>query len=565
VRRVVLVLYALVLLFLIATSSPRLVGDGGEYRAMAVQLASGHVPRPGATSHFLAYSALAVPGIWVTHWMGTNDLYAFTALNVSLLLSAAFVALRRLHWSAVLLVFVSPILWWVDKAHTEPFTFSLVTITLVLCVEQPSWAFVAAGLAATQNPPFALLVVVVALVNCLVRPAIFAQRCVRLALLVGIALSLLHPLYYSIRVGRLTSLSGNILWHWPNLREFLTIVIDPNLGLVVAFPVLALVVVGALVIVLWHEPAAVLVPEVMVAAAAAVLFLLSASQVANVNHGGTPGMSRYATWLIPVAIPLLGVVQRSRPAMITVLVPVAILSAAMNAVAFRPAVPEDGMEPSAVARWLWTHHPGLDTPLPEVFVERLGGGAEDNWLPVSTPGCEKVLVVGRGPSIGEWPVWCPPEKLPDVCTIANQVCYANRRPRGGYDFVVWTSRALRTFRVHRELVWKPSALNQMCRLVSQLRTLDLAPRPIGSSGAMVGSTRGVARSFLLQAAKYGLLYVDGIEAGAQVDLTSTRTTAWLMDPDDGHVLETFPASGGATPPPIRLNPSASPQLLVVIP
>ena len=97
---------------------------------------------------------------------------------------------------------MSPILWWVDKAHTEPFTFSLVTITLVLCVEQPSWAFVAAGLAATQNPPFAILVVVVALVNWLVRPAIFAQRCVRLALLVGIALSLLHPLYYSIRVGR---------------------------------------------------------------------------------------------------------------------------------------------------------------------------------------------------------------------------------------------------------------------------------------------------------------------------------------------------------------------------
>jgi hypothetical protein len=324
-------------------------------------------------------------------------------------------------------------------------------------------------------------------------------------------------------------------------------------------------VVAAFVIVSWHEPAAVLVPDVMVAAAAAVLFLLSASQAANVNHGGTPGMSRYATWLIPVAIPLLGAVQRSRPAMITVLVPVAILSAAINAVAFRPALPEDGMEPSAVARWLWTRHPGLDTPLPEVFAERLGGGAEDNWLPVSTPGCEKVLVVGRGPSIGEWPVWCPPEKLPDVCTTINQLCYANRRPRGGYDFVVWTSRALRTFRVRRELVWKPSTLNQMCRLVSQLPTLDLAPRPIGGSGAMVGSTRGVARSFLLQAAKYGLLYVDGIEPRAQIDLTSTRTTAWLVDPDDGHVLETFPASGGIAPQPIRLNPSASPRLLVLIP
>ena len=61
---------------------------------MAVQPASGHVPRPGATSHLLNYSALAVPGIWVTHWMGTNDLYAFTALNVSLLSLAALVALE---------------------------------------------------------------------------------------------------------------------------------------------------------------------------------------------------------------------------------------------------------------------------------------------------------------------------------------------------------------------------------------------------------------------------------------------------------------------------------------
>ena len=173
---------------------------------------------------------------------------------------------------------------------------------------------------------------------------------------------------------------------------------------------------------------------------------------------------------------------------------------------------------------------------------------------------------GRGPSIGEWPVWCPPEKLPDVCTTINQLCYANRRPRGGYDFVVWTSRALRTFRVRRELVWKPSTLNQVCRLVSQLPTRDLAPRPIGGSGAMVGRLGASPARSCCRPPSTGLLYVDGIEPGAQIDLTSTRTTAWLVDPDDGHVLETFPASGGGTrsnspPQSIGFAPVARPDSL----
>jgi len=40
------------------------------------------------------------------------------------------------------------------------------------------------------------------------------------------------------------------------------------------------------------------------AAASAAWLAFVAATAGNVNHGGTPGLSRYATWFIPLAIPL---------------------------------------------------------------------------------------------------------------------------------------------------------------------------------------------------------------------------------------------------------------------
>ena len=43
----------------------------------------------------------------------------------------------------------------------------------------------------------------------------------------------------------------------------------------------------------------------IVAALTAVGFLLSFAQATNVHHGATPSISRYAIWLIPLAIPIM--------------------------------------------------------------------------------------------------------------------------------------------------------------------------------------------------------------------------------------------------------------------
>src|SRR5262245_14265440 len=148
---------------LIAGSSPRLVGDGREYLAQAIEFASFHGPAfrpgdiphiqaeltrfdPGLASwdiwsstvadvnrgrvflHFWFYALLAAPGVWISNALGLPPTIAFTALNLVLLVAALWIALARIGPAACILVFAGPIVWWIDKAHTEVFTFSLLTI-----------------------------------------------------------------------------------------------------------------------------------------------------------------------------------------------------------------------------------------------------------------------------------------------------------------------------------------------------------------------------------------------------------------------------------------------------
>ena len=88
------------------------------------------------------------------------------------------------------------------------------------------------------------------------------------------------------------------------------------------------------------------------------------------------------------------------------------LSCAWSLATFHPDRPEEGGA-SALATWIWTHHPSLDRPLPEVFVER-NRGSERPWqLPAATADCTKLLLMGRGDSgrcgrFRVFPRWCPP-------------------------------------------------------------------------------------------------------------------------------------------------------------
>ena len=108
--------------------------------------------------HFWFYSAAAQPFVSLARGLGASPIYGFAALNVGLLVLAFWVALPRLGGWLTWLVFAGPVIWWADKAHTEPFTFSLLTIAVLLLEEAPVWAVLAAGAAATQNPPIVAMV-----------------------------------------------------------------------------------------------------------------------------------------------------------------------------------------------------------------------------------------------------------------------------------------------------------------------------------------------------------------------------------------------------------------------
>ncbi len=226
-----LLLAGAIAISLIAGSTPRVVGDGSEYLAQAMNFASGHGPSLGHREiptiearvtafapdlagwridqvtrvaadrrrdfvHFWFYALLAAPLLPVTTAIGAPPTAAFTAINLILLGVAFWVAWPRIGPAACLLIFAGPPVWWLDKAHTEIFTVALLVVALALARERPGWALVASGMASTQNPPIAVVFALILLADVVRRRrAVLADRTLIAGALVGLAFVLLQPAY----------------------------------------------------------------------------------------------------------------------------------------------------------------------------------------------------------------------------------------------------------------------------------------------------------------------------------------------------------------------------------
>jgi len=109
-------------------------------------------------------------------------------------------------------------------------------------------------------------------------------------------------------------------------------------------------------------------------------------------------MSRYGVWLLALAVPLIadGCVrlELTCPALLRILVAVSVVC---SAYVFRPAWSDrQGQSPNWLAQTVWTTWPAAENPVPEVFAERVSGRDGRAVVPVSTAGCEKVLIRGDG-------------------------------------------------------------------------------------------------------------------------------------------------------------------------
>lgn len=441
-------LWPVVFVLALATSSRPLTGDGAEYVLVAQRLADLSGPllplddarRAGVfdaelavgegrqlSPHFPFFPLLAAPVVAVTNHLRASPILAFGIVNAALLWMALVAARRRFGTLAALFLGTSPIIWWIDKAQVEVFTFSCILLGVTFLRKAPVAACCFA-MASVQNPPIGGMVILLA-VYAAYRGGIRAAT----SWTWGIAFAILavHPLYYFFEIGRLTPLvaSGDV--RLPGPRALFTPLIDLNVGLLVDAPVIG----GLMAACLWtgiRRPAyrrAALGVLIVYA-----LFLCAFAQAPNVNSGGTPSLSRYALWLIPPVAALLPG-ARSRTGLAAALPALVGLSAIWTAVYFRPSIPESYLEPTRTALTVWSAHPSWENPLPEIFAERLRHRDGANTL-AATPNCAKVLIQD-----GVWPQPCTaPSVSATACDGEGALCYANRRDDGTYAFVPTSRR-----------------------------------------------------------------------------------------------------------------------------
>jgi hypothetical protein len=434
-NRDLVVAYAVGLAACAVTSGPRLVGDGAEYFAMASAFRSLRWPALELSDHFWLYSALASPLIALTDSARVGPLWGFFLFNLLLLVSAFAAMLSRFGRPPTLLLFIGPVLWWVDKVHPEVLMFSMLAMAVAFLRDTPWWSFVTLGVAAAQNPAVAPLVPIAAMAAIANRTVTWRDKRFWVGLGISGALIALHPLYFVAGGSRPVPLLPFGRLVWPSASKYLAVLLDSNVGLLYAFPSLGL----AIVLTVWSRgrrwrPA----PDEFFAAAAAIVLLFAFAQTTNVNHGGTRDVSRYAIWLIPLAAPSL-VMRTMRPALRRAVVLLCCASAVWSVGWFHPILPERFLQPTRAAVMLWTRVPSWTRPLPEVFVERLQG-SEGVWrMPIAMPGCEKLLLVGRDGGPAEWPRGCTAAAVPEPCNRSGVLCYANHRG-DGYVFDILKER-----------------------------------------------------------------------------------------------------------------------------
>jgi hypothetical protein len=352
---------------------------------------------------------------------------------------------------------------------------------------------------------------------------------------VGGALAVLHPAYYYLTGGTFSGLSGSTHGHMPNIDEWLAVIRDTNLGLVPNAPALALAALVTLLYVLVRVPRSLASVDVLFACVAGAVFLVSFPQTRNFNHGATPGMSRYALWLIPLIVPFLRHAADARPSppVRRTVVALVAVSAAWSVVMFHPER-ADGIRPTWISAYIWKHYPWLDRPLPEVFAERQRSTRGEWWLPIASPDCTKLLLLGRN-GADMWPIPCFPEVVPEECRARRALCYANKRGTGyvfsraptpshwNYRFqpgAAWTSEEGRTVRaLLMRLRWWELPL---CNV--SVNRVTLGAFGVGGAHHYCGSDRLLAYFRNGEGARIRMR-LRGPMAGALIDASTGETLA----------------------------------------
>jgi hypothetical protein len=533
-------------LVLVATSPLRVVGDGADYVGAALNLAGGRGLAMSAGDaaalharfeqfgapldswdveagtlrnrrgqrefgHFWFYSLLAAPWVLAVEAVRLSPLAGFTLLNL-LLYAAAWRALAsRASWQVQVLLLAGPIVWWLDKAHTEVFTFTLLTVAGALLRARPELAAIAAAAASTQNPPLAVLALGAGAIAVARAPR---RRSLVAALAAAAALAALHPAYYLLRFGTLSPLVEFSTRRLPTTAEIGVVVWDPVMGIAANWPLFTLAAVVALGGVIFARRGNIDAAEGVVLLATLAAVLVTVAQTQNPVHGGTPGISRYALWLGPLLLPvLLDADSRRTRGWTAALTLIALVSAAASVIAFHPARAELSHRPTPVARWLWSHHPSWNDPIPPVFSRSLD--PYSTLLPVATADCRKILLIGREADEGMWPMPCLPVPVPERCRERGALCYANARA-SGYAFTPIDRRWWRDYSYAPQRAWPRRAEAVVAQALAEAGWWRRRPIASAHDSSFVRDVAGTTVVAWIESGEGAAIVVRRTAAGAVI-------------------------------------------------
>jgi hypothetical protein len=295
-------------------------------------------------------------------------------------------------------------LWFLDKVHTEVFTYALVTSAIIFVYEKKylAGAFLLA-LVSTQNPSFALVSFIPFVYGLIIKES-HRYRFDEVCLISGTILAVLvHPVYYFLRFGVATpqllaggaSLGGN-------LSSFYVYLIDPDLGLFSYWPVGLIIIVAAFIIYVSKESSKAICFKGFFAFFAICYILINFyahASTTNMNSGGTPGVARYALWYLPIAFPVIYYFILNFPRKKFIAYPLIIAITVVSISSMRgnnPRKIEQNSKPTRLSKFIQTKIPWLYNPPAEVFAERYSGLGDylDSYKPkgVLGPDGRKLLL-----------------------------------------------------------------------------------------------------------------------------------------------------------------------------
>jgi hypothetical protein len=379
--------------------------------------------------HFWLYSLAAAVFYHPLRLLSLNIGLAFMLLHL-LVVAVGFLVVRRslgrtAGLGLLLIVFFSPLIWFVNKVHVELFTVILVCVgAALLAAEDWAGSALSLALASTQNPPFAILAGLVFLLGFSRRKwGLLRDRWPIWAAAFGLAAA--QPTYYLLRLGILNPVVATGAARMDrdvfSLRRMFSFLVDPDIGLFANWPV-------ALLLILFfayqaaRKRAGFRGATWAFLAASLPVLLWSQSRSLNLNHGGTYLISRYALWYLYIFFLILWQLglslQDAAGAAKRAWLAAGLLVGVVTLVQFWPSRPEEYLRPTRISQWLYSRCPGIYDPMPEIFTERYRrieeNLPEDVWA-VSNPTGSKILVRrGRMENVRHGPELAPIPTCPDL-------------------------------------------------------------------------------------------------------------------------------------------------------